>query len=357
MPDRDAWRATAAGQFASSAGFGDYASLHAWSIGDPEAFWRQATDFTGVRWHDEPEAMLSGGEMPGVTWFPGGTLNYAEHALAAVSARPDDVAVVAGSQTREPVELTWAELAGQVSAAAVGLRRLGISAGDRVVAYAPNIPETLVAFLASASIGAVWASCAPEFGVRAVIDRFAQIAPAALIAVDGYRYGARTLGRGAEVGQIAAALPTLRHVVHVNYLDPGSPPPDVPISAGTVTWSELLDGGPSSPEFAPLAADHPLYVLFSSGTTGVPKAIVHGHGGIVAEHSKALRLHQDIGPDDRFFWFTTTGWMMWNYLVSGLLTGATVVLFDGDPAAPRSTRCGTSPPTPGSRCSACRPLS
>jgi acetoacetyl-CoA synthetase len=333
-PDRDAWRATAAGQFASRAGFSDYASLHSWSVEHPEAFWRQATEFTGVRWHDEPQAMRTRGEMPGVTWFPGGTLNYAEHALAPASTRPDDVAVVARSQTRDPVELTWAELAGRVSAVAAGLRRLGISAGDRVVAYAPNIPETLVAFLASASLGAVWASCAPEFGVRAVIDRFAQIEPTVLVTIDGYRYGTRTLDRRAEVGEIAAALPTLRHVVHVDYLDPGSPPPDVPGSAGTVRWSELLESGPPSPEFSTLAADEPLYVLFSSGTTGVPKAIVHGHGGIVAEHSKVLRLHQDIGPDDRFFWFTTTGWMMWNYLVSGLLTGATVVLFDGDPGTP-----------------------
>jgi acetoacetyl-CoA synthetase len=333
-PDRAAWRTTAAGQFASRAGFGDYAALHAWSVGDLEAFWRQATEFTGVRWHDEPQAMRTGGEMPGVTWFPGGTLNYAEHALAAGSTRPDEVAVVARSQTRDPVELTWAELAGRVSAAAAGLRRLGVSPGDRVVAYAPNIPETLVAFLASASIGAVWASCAPEFGVRAVVDRFAQIEPTVLVTIDGYRYGTRTIDRRAEVGEIAAALPTLRHLVHVDYLDPGSPPPDLASGTGTVRWSELLGGGPPSPELATLAADHPLYVLFSSGTTGVPKAIVHGHGGIVAEHSKVLRLHQDIGPDDRFFWFTTTGWMMWNYLVSGLLTGATVVLFDGDPGTP-----------------------
>jgi acetoacetyl-CoA synthetase len=333
-PDGDAWRTTAAGQFATRAGFDDYAALHAWSVGDPEAFWRQATEFTRVRWHDEPEAMRTGGEMPGVAWFPGGTLNYAEHALAAASSRPDDLAVVARSQTRDPIELTWAELAEQVGAVTTALRHIGISAGDRVVAYAPNMPETLVAFLASASIGAVWASCAPEFGVRAVTDRFAQIEPAVLVTIDGYRYGARTLDRRAEVAEIVDALPTLRHVVHVGYLDPDSVPPGRLASVATVTWSELLAGGPSSPEFTTLAADHPLYVLFSSGTTGVPKAIVHGHGGIVAEHSKVLRLHQDVGPDDRFFWFTTTGWMMWNYLVSGLLTGATVVLFDGDPATP-----------------------
>jgi acetoacetyl-CoA synthetase len=333
-PDPDAWRTTAAGRFASRAGFDDYPALHAWSVNEPEAFWRQATEFTGVRWHDAPDAMRTGGEMPGVTWFPGGTLNYAEHALAAPTTHPGEVAVVARSQTRDPIELTWAELTGQVRAAAAGLRRLGISAGDRVVAYAPNIPETLVAFLAAASLGAVWASCAPEFGVRAVIDRFAQIEPSVLVTIDGYRYGTRALDRRAEVSEIAAALPTLRHLIHVDYLDPGSRPPDLPGAALTLTWSELLEGESSSVEFATVAADHPLYVLFSSGTTGVPKAIVHGHGGIVAEHSKVLQLHQDLGPGDRFFWFTTTGWMMWNYLVSGLLTGATVVLFDGDPASP-----------------------
>jgi acetoacetyl-CoA synthetase len=333
-PPPDAWSTTAAGQFASAAGFTDYASLHAWSVGDRESFWRRATEFTGVRWHDEPTAMGTGDEMPGVTWFPGGTLNYAEHALAAASTRPGDVAVVARGQTRPPNELTWAALAEQVHAVAGGLRRLGVFAGDRVVAYAPNITETLVAFLAASSLGAVWSSCAPEFGVRAVIDRFAQIEPNVLVAVDGYRYGDRTLDRRAEVTAIAAALPTLRHLVHVGYLDPGSAPPELANGIDTVTWPELVDGDPGAPDFTILAADHPLYVLFSSGTTGAPKAIVHGHGGIVAEHLKVLRLHQDIGPDDRFFWFTTTGWMMWNYLVSGLLTGATVVLFDGDPGAP-----------------------
>jgi acetoacetyl-CoA synthetase len=235
---------------------------------------------------------------------------------------PGETAVVAHSQTRGPVTLTWSELAEQVARCAEGLRRLGVGQGDRVVAYAPNIPETLIAFLATASLGAVWSSCAPEFGTRSVIDRFSQIDPVVLVAVDGYRYGPKAIDRSAEVDTIAGALPSLRHVIGLRYLGTG---PD--------GWTGLLDGpDPGPPEPVAVPADHPLYVLFSSGTTGLPKAIVHGHAGILHEHLKALGLGQGLGPDDVFSWFTTTGWMMWNYLVSGLLTGTRIVLFDGDPA-------------------------
>jgi acetoacetyl-CoA synthetase len=333
-PPADVWTATAAGRFATAHGFSDYTALHAWSIADRESFWREVTEFTGMRWHEVPRGISEGDEMPGVSWFPGGTLNYTEHALAAAAADPDGVAVIARSQTHGPSALTWAELAAQVGATAEGLRRLGVRPGDRVVAYAPNIPETLVAFLATASLGAVWASCAPEFGRRAVIDRFAQIEPVVLVTIDGYRYGSRTIDRREEIAAITAALPTLQNVVTIGYLDAAAPPPALPAGVAAVTWAELVADGPPAPEPHPVPAAHPLYVLFSSGTTGVPKAIVHGHAGIVAEHLKVLRLHQDVGPGERFFWFTTTGWMMWNYLVSGLLTGATIVLFDGDPAAP-----------------------
>ena len=277
--------------------------------------------------------------MPGVRWFPGATLNYAEQALAPGASRPDDIAVIAISQTRDTIELTWDHLALGVRRCAAALRQLGVGAGDRVVAYAPNIPETLVALLATASIGAIWSSCAPEFGVRSVIDRFAQIEPAVLVTVDGYRYGARDIDRRDHVADIVAALPSLRHVVHIPYLDRHRHPPPAPAPPEQHVWDELLLGAPAEPlSFAPVAADHPLYVLFSSGTTGLPKAIVHGHGGVVAEHLKVLTFHQDLTPADRFFWFTTTGWMMWNYLVSGLLTGSTIVLFDGDPASPGLSR-------------------
>jgi len=303
--------------------FTDYAALWEWSVDDLDGFWSAFTEWAGVRWHDQPRTALGRRAMPGAEWFPGGTLNYAEHALAAAADRPDEVAIVARSQTRDEVQLTWSELADAVARCRAGLLRLGVQQGDRVAAYLPNIPETVVAFLAAASIGAVWSSCAPEFGVRSVVDRFAQIEPVVLLAVDGYRYGEKLIDRRAEVAEIEAALPTLRHTVRIPYA--GTDPRD--------DWSALL-AEPGPLEFLPVPFTYPLYVLYSSGTTGLPKAIVHGHGGITVEHQKTLALHHDLGPGQRFFWFTTTGWMMWNYLMSGLLVGATLVLFDGDPGWP-----------------------
>ena len=261
--------------------------------------------------------------MPGARWFPGGTLNYAEQALAAATERPGDVAVIARSQTRGPSELTWAELSEQVARAAAGLRRLGVGRrrpGRRLRPQHPRDAGAVPRHLRRS--GAIWSTCAPEFGVRAVVDRFAQIEPSVLLAVDGYRYGERDIDRLAEVEAIRAALPSLRHVVRLRYL-----------GTGADDWTSICWPGRTRarPTFEPVPFDHPLWVLYSSGTTGLPKAIVHGHGGTTVEHLKFLTLHQDLRPDDRFGWFTTTGWMMWNLLMSGLLTGAAIVVFDGDP--------------------------
>ncbi len=307
-----------------------YLEAHAWSVRDLDTFWSEVAAWFDVRFATPPTTALGDDRMPGAVWFPGARLNYAELALRR---RDDAVALRGHSQTRDEVTLTWAQLADQVGRAAAGLRRLGVGEGDRVVGYLPNVPETMIAFLACASLGAVWSSCAPEFGVAAVVDRVRQIEPTVLLAVDGYRYGAKRIERADEVARIRAALPTLRATVLLPYLETDVDPVRFP---EVTTWDEFTaEAAPVS--FAPVTFDHPLYILYSSGTTGLPKAIVHGHGGILLEHLKMLGLHHDLGEEDVFCWFTTTGWMMWNYLVSGLLVGAQVVTFDGDPGHPDLT--------------------
>ena len=331
-PTPDAWRTSRMGAFAAAAAPGrdDYAALLQWTLDDPGAFWGAFADWAGVRWHDRPTTALADASMPGAVWFPGGTLNHAEHAVAA--SRPSSTAIVSLSHSRRRVELSGDQLADAVARCRAGLVALGVRRGDRVAAFLPNVHETIVAFLATASLGAIWSSCAPEFGVRAVVDRWSQLEPVVMLTVDGYRYGTRRIERRAEVAEIVAALPSVRQVVSLAYLD--AEPLDLPVP--TITWDELC-AHDSPLVFEPVPFDHPLYVLFSSGTTGLPKPIVHGHGGITLEHLKVLGLHHDLGPGDRFMWFTTTGWMMWNYLASGLTVGATIVLFDGDPAWPDLT--------------------
>jgi acetoacetyl-CoA synthetase len=298
--------------------FRDYAELHAFSTEDAAGFWRSIWDYFATVAHAAPGRVLRG-KMPDAHWFEGATLNYAEHALRR---RDEHTALVFRCESGERSELSYRELCEQVGRARAGLVRLGIGAGDRVAALLPNRPEAVIAFLATASLGAVWSSCSPEFGTASVLDRFRQIEPALLLAVEGYTYGGKVFDRSAELRQIRDGLPTLRAAVCLERA-----------GDGFSSWQDLTSE--SQPlAFTPVPFEHPLWILYSSGTTGLPKAIVHGHGGILLEHQKALALHCDIGADDRFLWFTTTGWMMWNFLVSGLLLEATVVLYDGSPAFP-----------------------
>jgi acetoacetyl-CoA synthetase len=307
----------------------DYRALWQWSVSDLEGFWGAVADFFDVGFHDRPRQVLAEEVMPGAEWFPGATLNYAEHALRVADGKQDnDLAVAFVREDGYGMELTFGELRAMVASVRAALVELGVRQGDRVAALAPNCPQTLVAFLAVASLGATWSSCSPDFGVRAVADRFVQIEPKVLFAVDGYRYGGRAFDTRSAVEDLRAQLPNLGTTVLIDYVGSSGLP-------GTVNWHDLLkrhDGAELA--FDPVPFDHPLWVLYSSGTTGLPKGIVHSHGGIVVEHFKALGLHCDLGPGDRFFWFTTTGWMMWNFLVGGLLVGAAAVLFDGNPAYP-----------------------
>ncbi len=303
--------------------FDSYDALRRWSVDDLAGFWGAVWEFFDVRASQPYTAALDSPTMPGTRWFVDARLNYAENLLRHEGGQ---TAILSYSQSRPFSALTWDELTEQVGRARAGLQRLGVGRDDRVAAYLPNISEAIIAFLATASLGAVWTSCAPEFGVQAVLDRFGQIDPKVLLVIDGYRYGNRDIDRRAEVQAIRDGLPSLTATVSLTYLGGV----DLP---GTIPWADLV-AEPKALEFEQVEADHPLYVLYSSGTTGMPKPIVHGHGGILLEHLKVLGLHADLRPADRFFWFTTTGWMMWNYLVSGLLTGASIVTFDGDPGSP-----------------------
>ncbi|MEO3756147.1 acetoacetate--CoA ligase [Streptomyces sp. B6B3] len=308
-----------------------YAALHRWSVTELGTFWEAVADFFGVDFAAPHRVALADRVMPGARWFDGARLNYAEHALRP-GLDPDNAArpaLLRVDERHRPEPVSWAELRRQTGALASTLRRLGVRPGDRVAGYLPNIPEAVVALLATAAVGGVWTSCAPDFGARAVLDRFQQVEPAVLIAVDGYRYGGREHDRTGTVAELRAGLPTLRAVVHVPRL--GAPAP-----VGALEWSAATEstGDDAEPEFEPLPFDHPLWVLYSSGTTGLPKAIVQSQGGILLEHLKQLGLHCDLGSDDRLFWYTSTGWMMWNFLVSGLLVGSCVVLYDGAPGYP-----------------------
>jgi len=332
-PTPDSTRTTRIAAFAAWVGnrrgldFGnppDYDALWRWSVERLDQFWADFAEWSGVLPGVPDDRVLTRREMPGAVWFPGTAVNFAEQALRWDDEHP---ALIVAAEETDPYEVSWSQLRGQVGAFAATLRRLGVRPGDRVAGYLPHVPEAIVAFLGAASIGAVWASCAPDFGTRSVLDRFAQIEPTVLVAVDGYRFNGKSYDRRDVVAELRAALPTLRATVAVPRLYPDETPD------GALAWSEAV-AEPRDPEFAELAFDHPLWIVYSSGTTGLPKGIVHGHGGIVLEQRKQAMLHLDVGPGDRFFWYASTAWIMWNIAVSALLSGVTVVIYDGAPTYP-----------------------
>ncbi len=306
--------------------FPGYHDLWRWSSEDLDGFWGSIWSYFELGGGEAYDTVLAEERMPGAVWFPGARLNYAEHALRRADA--DGVAIVARSQTRPGISYTRAQLIEEVGRVQAGLRRLGVGRGDRVAGYLPNVPEAIFTFLACAGLGAVWSACPPEFGVAASLNRLAQFGPTVLLAVDGDRWGEKEVDRRADLAEIVAALPELRATVIVPYLNADAEPP-----AGTLRW-EALRAEAAPPRFEPLPFDHPLWVLFSSGTTGPPKGFVHGHGGILLEQLKSLVLHHDLTAGDRMFFFSTTGWMVWNQLVSGLLASAGVVILDGAPNFP-----------------------
>lgn len=312
--------------------FANYSELWQWSVTDIEGFWQAIWDYFHIKSSAPYSRVLADRTMPGAVWFPGTRLNFAEHALR--NEREDAEALLYLNE-REPLKsLTWCVLGAQVRVLGTQLRVMGVRPGDRVVGYLPNIPEAMIAMLAVTSIGAVWSSCGPDYGLRGVLDRFTQLEPKVLVCVDGYQYGGKAFDRRAEVWQIIDQLRSLRHVIYLPYLRPD----DATLPAtNTVLWKSVLAQPPVARDeyrFEQVPFDHPLWILFSSGTTGLPKAIMHGHGGILLEQLKLLHFHMDMQARQRMFFFTTTGWMMWNFLASALLADVVPVLYDGNPAYP-----------------------
>ena len=313
----------------------DYPALYAWSVEQREAFWQAIVDFFDIRFHNPAECVLrEGPAMPDAQWFPGATLNFAEHLLRRRDGHPALVAI-AEDGSRE--QLSYAQLAANVAGLQRALQNAGVGIGDRVAAFMPNTWQTVVGMLATASLGATWSSCSPDFGTQGVIDRFGQIEPKVLIAAAGYRYAGKNLDLTGKLNEILEQLPSLQHLLIVPYARLEASPTDYKSVAPTTLWQDFYQPG-GAPQFTPVPFDQPLYILYSSGTTGVPKCIVHGTGGTLLQHLKELGLHTDLGADDSLFYYTTCGWMMWNWQVSGLATGATLVLYDGSPFHPEPTR-------------------
>jgi acetoacetyl-CoA synthetase len=313
----------------------DYPALHAWSVSQREAFWQAIVEFFEVRFSQQPQRVLDEGPaMPSAHWFPGASLNFAEHLLRRRDSHP---ALVAIGEDGSREQLTYAELAAHVAGLQHRLQAAGVGLGDRVAAFMPNTWQTLVGMLAASSLGATWSSCSPDFGTQGVIDRFGQIEPKVLIAAAGYRYAGKNLDLTGKLNEILERLPSLQQLILVPYANPDAQPSDFQTTAKVTLWQDFYQPG-GTPAFTPVAFDHPLYIVYSSGTTGVPKCIVHGTGGVLLQHVKELGLHTDLSASDTLFYYTTCGWMMWNWLVSGLALGATLVLFDGSPFHPGAER-------------------
>jgi len=302
--------------------FGSYEELWKWSVDDLEGFWGAVWKYFDVADADYP--VIGERKMPGARWFEGAELNFSEQVF---KRRREGVSLVAKSERRAGREIGWQELERRTASVAARLREAGVGVGDRVGGYLPNSPEAVEAFLGCASIGAIWSCCSPDFGAPAVIDRFSQIGPKVLIATDGYSYGGKWFDRTEAVSSVARSIPAVKQVIHVKGREKSE------AIQGSIPWEDIASGK-ATPEYEPLPFDHPLWILYSSGTTGLPKPIVHGHGGIILEHLKQLSFHNDLRTGDRLFWFTTTGWMMWNYMMGGLLHGVTLVLYNGSPSFP-----------------------
>ncbi|MGE0626083.1 MAG: acetoacetate--CoA ligase [Pseudomonadales bacterium] len=322
---------TAAAGRATGRSFPDYQSLHDWSVEDPAAFWSLLWNFTGVVGERGKRVLVDAEKFPGASWFPDARLNFAENLLRADG---DRIAMISLLETDEPSAtgrtLTYAELRRQVARLAAHLAGAGVGPGDRVVGWLPNVPETMIGLLAASSLGAVWSSCSPDFGVDGALDRFGQIRPKVLIACDGYTYNGKVQDVSGAVLEVGATLPDLREIIWVERI--GACPP------GTTRFHDVVANGPDTPDFRRGHFADPLCILYSSGTTGKPKCIVHSVGGTLLQHLKEHRLHVDLRPEDRFFYFTTCGWMMWNWLTSGLATGSTLVLYEGAPTWPEPDR-------------------
>ncbi|KAB0495945.1 acetoacetate--CoA ligase [Pseudomonas vancouverensis] len=313
----------------------DYPALHQWSIEQRPDFWQAIVDFFDIRFHEQADTvLLEGSEMPSAQWFPGATLNFAEHLL---HRRDDAIAVIAIGENGQREHLSWAELAEQVAGFQHSLIAAGVGLGDRVAACMPNTWQTLVAMLATTSLGAVWSCSSPDFGTQGVVDRFGQIEPKVLVTCAGYRYADKDIDQTAKINEILQRLPSLQQLIVVPYARPQAHIVDFHTTANVTLWDDFYEPG-GEPDFTPVPFDHPLYILYSSGTTGVPKCIIHSTGGVLLQHVKEHGLHVDLGPGSRLFYYTTCGWMMWNWLVSALAVGSSVVLYDGSPFEPDAQR-------------------